>query len=237
MTGLTHFEALLPSSFAMYASTFAFAASIAPAKLGSDKRTLAATLSFATGAILGWPFALALALPFVIEELFVFGADIVPAATRPSWILARWQRLFGCGVLAALIFVSLFLFPPSYSNQHSSLLQDTCHWRGLYRVWETLCSPLEYRLLQHFPGHVGSWPKPLWHLPVELLLPQPSPELQHPSPVCAFVSPCSGSDIRIRQETSGLHEILTRAELSFHDSGTQARTVLPLVSHFDDTGA
>ncbi|KAG7452101.1 uncharacterized protein BT62DRAFT_915842 [Guyanagaster necrorhizus] len=50
---------------------------------------------FATGAIVGWPFALALAIPFVFEELFVFGADTVPSASYGSWISTRWKRLFG----------------------------------------------------------------------------------------------------------------------------------------------
>ncbi len=94
----------------MYMSTFAFAYSIVPSSSSNTYRTLAATISFAAGAVIGWPFALALSLPFVFEELFVFGADRVNASSRGNWMLARWKRLFGAGALAALIFVCRPLF-------------------------------------------------------------------------------------------------------------------------------
>jgi alpha-1,2-mannosyltransferase len=71
-----------------------------------------ATLFFATGAIVGWPFSLALAIPFVLEELFVYGADQVLAETRRSWLLKRWRRLFGSAMAALLILVIIHL---SYS--------------------------------------------------------------------------------------------------------------------------
>lgn len=60
---------------------------------------------FATGAIVGWPFALAVAIPFVAEELFVYGDDVVPSNSRASWLLARWKRLFSVGGFASLLFV------------------------------------------------------------------------------------------------------------------------------------
>jgi alpha-1,2-mannosyltransferase len=46
-------------------------------------RTLASTLNFATG----WPFALALALPFEFEELFIFGADSVAVEAKIYWMV------------------------------------------------------------------------------------------------------------------------------------------------------
>jgi len=64
-----------------------------------------ATLLFATGAIVGWPFALALSLPFVVEELFVLGGDRASPGARSSWLAARWKRLFTAGLIASLIFV------------------------------------------------------------------------------------------------------------------------------------
>ncbi|KIK70667.1 glycosyltransferase family 22 protein, partial [Collybiopsis luxurians FD-317 M1] len=97
--------AFLPSSFAMYTSTLAFAYSIGPSTSQNSRRTLLATLLFAAGAIVGWPFALALAVPFVFEELFLYSGDKVPANARSTWMVNRWKRLFGCGALAALIFV------------------------------------------------------------------------------------------------------------------------------------
>ena len=60
---------------------------------------------FATGAIVGWPFALALSLPFVFEELFIFGGDQVEPSARISWMVSRWKRLFTAGLASLLIFV------------------------------------------------------------------------------------------------------------------------------------
>ncbi|EGN93107.1 glycosyltransferase family 22 protein [Serpula lacrymans var. lacrymans S7.3] len=97
--------AFLPSSFAMYASTLAFSYAVEPASIKNNRRTLFATLLFATGAIVGWPFALALAIPFVFEELFIYGADRVEPSSRSPWMVSRWVRLLAAGSTAALIFV------------------------------------------------------------------------------------------------------------------------------------
>lgn len=91
----------------MYTGTLAFAYSIIPSSSRESQRTLYATLLYATGAIVGWPFALALAVPFVIEELFVYSGDKVPADSRLTWTVKRWRRLFGCGAIAALLLVRL----------------------------------------------------------------------------------------------------------------------------------
>lgn len=101
--------AFLPSSFAMYANTLAFAYAVEPANSGNPRRTFAATISFAAGAIVGWPFALVVAVPFVFEELFMRGVDHVPADVYASWMSKRWQRLVMAGSTAALIFVSRLL--------------------------------------------------------------------------------------------------------------------------------
>lgn len=86
----------------------AFSYVMEPVSSGNNRRTLLATLSFAAGAIVGWPFVLALAIPFVIEELFIFGNDRVPAHTRAFWALNRWKRLIAAGLTSAVIFVSRF---------------------------------------------------------------------------------------------------------------------------------
>lgn len=99
--------ALLPSSFAMYMTTFAFSYALAPSSAQNNQRTLAATLLFATGAIVGWPFALALSVPFVFEELFIFSADRVAPEIRILWMFNRWKRLFKAGLAASLIFVRI----------------------------------------------------------------------------------------------------------------------------------
>ncbi|OCH96425.1 glycosyltransferase family 22 protein [Obba rivulosa] len=97
--------AFLPSSFAMYANTLAFSYALEPASNRNLRRSLFATLAFATGAIVGWPFSLAVALPFVFEELFLYGADRVPAETKQSWMLARWRRFLTCTAVAALLVI------------------------------------------------------------------------------------------------------------------------------------
>jgi alpha-1,2-mannosyltransferase len=90
----------------MHAATAAASFSFVPPSASRVQRTFAATLLFAAGAIIGWPFSLLLAVPFVIEELFVYGGDIVPESSLPGWIQNRWTRLFGSGAVAALLFVS-----------------------------------------------------------------------------------------------------------------------------------
>lgn len=98
--------ALLPSSFAMYATTLAFAFALEPSTVNNTRRTLCATMLFAAGAIVGWPFSLALSLPFVFEELFVLSGDKVDPASRVNWVLSRWRRLILAGLVSTLIFVS-----------------------------------------------------------------------------------------------------------------------------------
>ncbi|KAG6837656.1 hypothetical protein H0H93_004932 [Arthromyces matolae] len=97
--------AFLPSSFAMYMTMFAFSFAMDRPNHSNPRRTLLATVFFAIGGIFGWPFALALAIPFVFEELFVFGADRVTPEVYHSWLLKRWTRLFSAGLCALLLFI------------------------------------------------------------------------------------------------------------------------------------
>ena len=94
----------------MYMNMFAFSYALDPPSLKNYQRTTMAVLCFAIGAVVGWPFALALAIPFVWEELFVYGADRVAPKTRIFWLWKRWKRLVGAGMMASLIFVnSIFI--------------------------------------------------------------------------------------------------------------------------------
>ncbi|TFK56717.1 glycosyltransferase family 22 protein [Heliocybe sulcata] len=97
--------AFLPSSFAMYASMLAFSYAMEPASTKSSQRTLRATLCFAAGSIIGWPFALALSLPFVVEELFVFSGDRVPADMYQTWLKRRWSNFASAVAVSALLFI------------------------------------------------------------------------------------------------------------------------------------
>ena len=89
----------------MYANTLAFSYSLEPTANRNIRRTLFTTMAFASGAIVGWPFSLAVALPFVFEELFLYGADRVTPQTRFSWMIARWKRFLTCTAVAALLAV------------------------------------------------------------------------------------------------------------------------------------
>ncbi|OAX32858.1 glycosyltransferase family 22 protein [Rhizopogon vinicolor AM-OR11-026] len=111
--------AFLPSSFAMYATTLAFAYALEPSSMKNKKKTLFATMLFATGAIVGWPFALALSLPFVFEELFVHSGDQVNSSARTSWMISRWKRFFTAGLASALIFVPVVAIDSTAYGQWS----------------------------------------------------------------------------------------------------------------------
>ncbi|KAI0035168.1 asparagine-linked glycosylation 9 protein isoform a [Vararia minispora EC-137] len=101
--------AFLPSSFAMYATTLAHAYAFIPSENRLKRRTLIATVSFAVGSIVGWPFALACAIPFVLEEMFVYGKDVVQESERASWSTARWSNLIRSGCLALLLAIPVFM--------------------------------------------------------------------------------------------------------------------------------
>jgi alpha-1,2-mannosyltransferase len=95
----------------MYMNMFAFSYALEPPSYNNTARTIKATLFFATGGILGWPFALALAIPFIFEELFIYGADRISPETRHSWLFMRWKRLFRAALMASFIFVTSFSLP------------------------------------------------------------------------------------------------------------------------------
>jgi alpha-1,2-mannosyltransferase len=129
----------------MYMTTFAFSYALAPSSAQNNRRTLAATLLFAAGAIVGWPFALALSIPFVLEELFVFSADRVAPEIRTTWMLNRWRRLFTAGLAAALIFVGIFVILFVLLMFHAD---SGCSHRQ-HRLRKARDCALEYCQVQH----------------------------------------------------------------------------------------
>lgn len=90
----------------MYTTTAACAFAFVPPSSSRTQRTLSATVLFSAGAVVGWPFSLLLAVPFVLEELFVYGGDLVPSSAVAGWVKSRWTRLFGSGAVAASLIVS-----------------------------------------------------------------------------------------------------------------------------------
>lgn len=116
--------ALLPSTFAMYTTTLALSYGFHPTSLPASQagniptaagarsptnRTLATTGIFALGAILGWPFALVLGLPYVFEELFIQSGDRVAPKLITQWFRARISRWISAVFTASLIAVPVFI--------------------------------------------------------------------------------------------------------------------------------
>jgi alpha-1,2-mannosyltransferase len=126
----------------MYTTMLALSHAFVPPSNQDGQRTLAAVMYFTLGAVLGWPFALAVAIPFVFEELFVFGADRVPANEKISWQLNRVIRIFFCGAVATLILVST---PPFRCLSLAEMCADTYSGNRLILLREVHCSVLEHR--------------------------------------------------------------------------------------------
>ena len=115
---MTHslLSAFLPSTFAMYFNMLAMSFALRTSTKRADDRVLFATVCFAIGAIVGWPFSIVISFPFVIEELFVLSGDKVSPALMGKWIGARWIRMLGCVTLAG------FLLVRPFTNLYSSAL-------------------------------------------------------------------------------------------------------------------
>ena len=94
----------------MYMNTLAFAYALDPPSAFSHDRTLKCTVLFAAAAVVGWPFSLAVAVPFVIEEFFICGADIIQPDEWYKWWFSRVMRLIASSGCAALLFVCFFFF-------------------------------------------------------------------------------------------------------------------------------
>jgi alpha-1,2-mannosyltransferase len=101
--------AFLPSTFTMYTTTLALSYGFHPATSTATgtARAVKATVWTAIGAILGWPFSAALSIPFVLEQLFLTGGDIVVGGARESLRARRWGTMTWAVVLGATVAVSL----------------------------------------------------------------------------------------------------------------------------------
>ncbi len=126
----------------MYTTMLALSHAFIPPSNKDGQRTLAAVVYFTLGAVLGWPFALAIAIPFVAEELFVFGADQVAAKEKLGWQLSRWIRLLLCGAVAATIPVSMM---PLLRLAFTERCADTYSRNRFILLWQAHCSVLEHR--------------------------------------------------------------------------------------------
>lgn len=114
--------ALLPSTFVMYTTTLASSLTLyptqsAPSTLspnatlpqGPPHRTLLATVIFALGALLAWPFALVLSFPFVFEELFLPSGVVATRHSYKRLVGHRFSSWLGSVALAALTAIPIVL--------------------------------------------------------------------------------------------------------------------------------
>ena len=99
--------AFLLSTFAMFTNTLALAYTLHSSFIENSRRTQYTIVLFTVGGIVDWPFSLEIAIPFVLEELFVRGADCIPSKKWTAWFLARVVRLFSASARAALLFVGV----------------------------------------------------------------------------------------------------------------------------------
>ncbi|CAO3684165.1 unnamed protein product [Umbelopsis ramanniana] len=91
----------LPSSFSMITTMLAFSFVLQPPTFFTRNRAYGATFFFGLGGLFGWPFCAILGVPFVIEELLVYGREVmvdendkvVQMARSPYWRLNRALRL------------------------------------------------------------------------------------------------------------------------------------------------
>jgi alpha-1,2-mannosyltransferase len=105
--------AFLPSSFALYFVILGSAVSLSPVQVGW-KRITAAVGCYAVAGIVGWPFAVLLGVPVILEQLFVRGTfDRVLPDQTALWASKRARGLFIALVVGASVAVrSLLPFLP-----------------------------------------------------------------------------------------------------------------------------
>ncbi|KAJ2963923.1 hypothetical protein NQZ79_g1157 [Umbelopsis isabellina] len=105
--------AYLPSSFSMITTMMAFSFVLQPPTNFSRNRTYGATFFFGLGALLGWPFCAALGIPFVIEEVSIYGREmqvdekgnVVKLPKPAKWRMKRAMRL-GEAMLLSFVAIS-----------------------------------------------------------------------------------------------------------------------------------
>ncbi|KAG1455183.1 hypothetical protein G6F46_010944 [Rhizopus delemar] len=109
--------AYLPSSFAMCCVFMAFSYALKPVSDVDRTRTYRVVFWIGLGALAGWPFAALIGLPFAIEEILVFGRDmmkkedgtIVRSLATPQWRLRRFIRLLEASFFSGIGLVFLLV--------------------------------------------------------------------------------------------------------------------------------
>lgn len=111
----------LPSTFAMWTTFLAYSFILRQPSQVSSKRTYRAVTCLGLGAMLGWPFSAIVGLPFMAEELLVYGRDVgmdaqgnmVQLLKPKTWQIQRATRLaravVTCGAAIAVSRIHPFL--------------------------------------------------------------------------------------------------------------------------------
>ena len=117
--GMFHASAaFLPSSFAMYATMLGMAAFM---NWKGGLKTAQGIFWFAVGGILGWPFAMALSLPFLFEEIIFATLSSKDALID---VIMRFLRGIVAGLLVLVSYVQIFMRQvPNYISSSNSSYQ------------------------------------------------------------------------------------------------------------------
>ncbi|KAG2226371.1 hypothetical protein INT45_000539 [Circinella minor] len=116
--------AFLPSSFAMWMTFLAFSYALRPPNQISSRRTFRNVLCLGLGALLGWPFSAVVGIPFVVDEIMVYGHDgamdrqgrVVQVIRPANWRVQRTIRLVKIiatcfvGISVPIILVDYFFY-------------------------------------------------------------------------------------------------------------------------------
>jgi hypothetical protein len=164
--GMFHASAsFLPSSFTMYTTFLGMSMFM---NWRGGLKTSQGIFCFAVGGILGWPFSMALCVPFLVEEaVFAFLSD------KDAVIEAIMRGLRGviAGILALVSVVSR-------SNATSDCLTVKGGRISSFRflLQEGRCRPIQHRVLQHL-----CWPRKraryLWNRAMAFLCSKSPPQL------------------------------------------------------------
>ncbi|KAJ1980212.1 mannosyltransferase [Dimargaris xerosporica] len=119
----------LPSTFAMNAIIWASPYWLRAPSPSSGKRIYYGALGLAVGALVGWPFAAAVAIPFALEELTVGGTTLTRTPWRTSsaadavgnpkrrWIVTRIFRLMIAGILGLAVLLPIVMVDRFFYRQ------------------------------------------------------------------------------------------------------------------------
>ncbi|WVQ93059.1 hypothetical protein IAU59_000123 [Kwoniella sp. CBS 9459] len=97
--------AFLPSTFTMYTTMLASSFWFHPATstVTGTGRAFYAVFLYAIGAIVGWPFSAALGIPFVVEQMFLTGGEVLAPSQKVQWMTKRWETILTAAVGSAVV--------------------------------------------------------------------------------------------------------------------------------------